>query len=368
MSSDQPKKKATQTSALVNLGAINKATGKYETPIFATKKNEYACPDCGQDVILKQGEVRKYHFAHYSSLSSKNQGECSYYSHPGESQIHKHAKELLKVALEKKRCTIWRGCELCRVKLLTRILKIEKLDTIEVECPFEFTESRKVADVAVLDRETYIKFIFEIYNTHKTKESDRPEPWYEFEALELIQEIENCQDGFKIRCIRQKFCDLCLKFKNLDSQEPDWFFKDGRTDQIEWYVRYKLGQRDFSDTVRKKIDNNGKWHDVEPKHLEFDYYANSPEKKEKNRRIINKFNKFFKNNRPQLTCYWGAIVVEFLVPKIDGRRKRKAYEFSPKNKTVDVMLFIIFKMRGKVFIPKKPEIYRKTITFFEYKR
>lgn len=245
MSSDQPKKKVALTNALVNLGAINKATGKYETPIFATKKNEYVCPDCGQDVILKQGEVRKYHFAHYSSLSSKNQGECSYYSHPGESQIHKHAKELLKVALEKKRCIVRKSCDMCHVDTYVKISKVKETDEVLVECAFALEGSRKVADVAILDHEGYIKVIFEIYHTHKTREGDRPEPWYELKALEVIRDIENSNEIFDVRCVRQKVCWMCLKFKELDEKKPEWFLVEGREPELEWYIRYKLGQRDF---------------------------------------------------------------------------------------------------------------------------
>ncbi len=220
------KKKTSRTNNLINLGAINKKTKTYETPLFADKKNKYYCPDCCQDVILKQGEIRRYHFAHKAEISDKQtnpDGGCNYYNHPGESQIHKHAKELLKVALERKKCKISRACMACGEELVFDLPKPKKTDEVRVECAFEWSEgARKVADVAIVDKDEFMMFIFEVCNTHKTKEEDRPEdvPWYELDALSLIEAIEESGENvFNVKCIRKKVCDLCEKFRELDGKE-----------------------------------------------------------------------------------------------------------------------------------------------------
>ena len=77
----------------VYLGAIELGTNKYTLPFFATKDKEYKCVDCGKKVLLRKGNIRAHHFAHYS------ESNCSYYDHPNESQIHKDAKLLLQKLL-----------------------------------------------------------------------------------------------------------------------------------------------------------------------------------------------------------------------------------------------------------------------------
>ena len=91
------------------MGAINKTTNQYEYPKKATKTNTYACPDCKKDVILRKGEIRVPHFAHY-----KSDNPCTYYERPGESQIHKDAKLALKTILEEDQdVCIVRSCGTC---------------------------------------------------------------------------------------------------------------------------------------------------------------------------------------------------------------------------------------------------------------
>lgn len=51
----------------------------------AIKGSEYYCPNCGEVMIPRQGEIRKWHFAHKANLEN-----CSY-----ESYLHKLAKRLI---------------------------------------------------------------------------------------------------------------------------------------------------------------------------------------------------------------------------------------------------------------------------------
>lgn len=58
--------------------------GSYIFPKEGVKNTRYYCPNCGELVILKAGNIKKPHFAH------KHTGQCSY-----ETVIHKVAKRIL---------------------------------------------------------------------------------------------------------------------------------------------------------------------------------------------------------------------------------------------------------------------------------
>jgi hypothetical protein len=185
----------------LKLGAIDKTTKKYVLPCNADKKNKYFCPDCEKDLIFKKGQVKAPHFAHY-----KTNDPCNYYNHPSESQIHKDAKMALKslldnhknIIIEHKKC---KNC--CNIEKLT--IKYTENDKIELEHYFEFNNSKKIADVAFLSMNT-VKYIFEIFNTHRTSSENRPEPWFEFDAKELITIANTNKETFIFQCIRDSIC------------------------------------------------------------------------------------------------------------------------------------------------------------------
>ena len=53
--------------------------------------------------------------------------------------------------------------------------------------------------------------IFEICHTHKTDKEKRPEPWFEIDALSLINLANDMNNNsLKINCIRCEKCDECL--------------------------------------------------------------------------------------------------------------------------------------------------------------
>jgi predicted RNA-binding Zn-ribbon protein involved in translation (DUF1610 family) len=54
------------------LGAFIKNTTKYVYPAVANKSEKYVCPDCNKDLILRKGQIRINHFAHYKSDSPCN--------------------------------------------------------------------------------------------------------------------------------------------------------------------------------------------------------------------------------------------------------------------------------------------------------
>ena len=97
-------------SHILSLGAINKITGEYVYPRIANKNDTYGCPYCDKDVFPRQGKRNRWHFAHKNS-----DNPCNYYNHPGESQIHKDAKMLMKMLLENKiPVSFIRACICCK--------------------------------------------------------------------------------------------------------------------------------------------------------------------------------------------------------------------------------------------------------------
>ena len=190
---------------LIRLGAINKKTNKYTHPTQANKKDEFICIDCGKDVIIRQGKIRVHHFAHF-----KEDLKCNFYNSPNESQIHKNAKLLLKYILENKiPLTIYNKCIKCNKLDEYDIPEISEKSSIIIEYRFEYN-GLKIADVAYIE-DNEILCIFEICNTHKTQTGDRPEPWFEINALKLIEVFNNYDlQSIKLECIREKICDECI--------------------------------------------------------------------------------------------------------------------------------------------------------------
>jgi uncharacterized protein YkuJ len=196
---------------MLSLGAINKVNGEYVYPKIANKKDAYICPECNKDLILCQGTKRVHHFRHKVDCVDP----CCHYSHPTETQIHKDAKLLLKNLLERKiPISFIRNCDCCKKNEEFEIPEISQGSKIQLEYRFEHN-GVKVADVAYLE-DGEILCIFEICNTHKTCSENRPEPWFEIDALTLIKLAND--SGFtalQIPCIRREKCEACIERENV---------------------------------------------------------------------------------------------------------------------------------------------------------
>ena len=72
---------------MILLGAINKITKEYIYPKIAKKDDQYICPECNKDLILKQGSIRIHHFAH-----SKDNQKCNYYDKPSDRIVYIYRK------------------------------------------------------------------------------------------------------------------------------------------------------------------------------------------------------------------------------------------------------------------------------------
>jgi hypothetical protein len=227
------------------MGAINKITNKYEYPGIASKENNYTCPDCAKDVILRKGKIRVHHFAH-----SKSDNPCSYYNNPGESQIHKDAKMALKVILEQDNNVCFSRC--CNNCGTIDKIKIDKknIGRTIIEHKFNYNNSIKFADVAYLE-ENVIKYIFEICYKHKTNPTKRPEPWFEIDAVKLLNNInENNSIDITIECIRDKICNNCIEIvKNMIKNDS---YNQAKQDHLLQELEGKMAEKRNKDLYIKK--------------------------------------------------------------------------------------------------------------------
>jgi len=225
---------------VLSLGAFNKLTGEYVYPKIANKKDEYVCPECDKDLILCKGEIRLHHFRH--KVDSVN--PCNNYNNPGETQIHRDAKLLMKSLLERKiPISFVRNCASCKKNEEFEITEISETSKILLEHRFEFN-GPKTADVAYIDNNELV-CVFEICNTHKTCSQNRPEPWFEINAEPLIQMANSTSlSQMRIPCIRCEKCEDCVNIENSNLNQYN----------IEKYIRIKLGQKIFPTPEYYNID------------------------------------------------------------------------------------------------------------------
>jgi len=202
------------------LGAINKDTGKYTSPKFASKNNKYKCPGCLRDLIFRQGKIKVPHFAH-----KKANDPCKFYINPSETQIHKDAKFLLKSIIENNiNLKIKRNCICCNDTIHEYIIP-QYNDTFKVciEYKIKHNNKTKYIDVAYIDENNNIIALFEICYKNKTCEEDRPDPWYEFNAEKFIDIVNRNTEinELTIECIRKHKCAKCIADINEDNKKHE---------------------------------------------------------------------------------------------------------------------------------------------------
>ena len=255
------------------MGAINKTTNQYEYPKIANKINKYKCPFCEKDVIFRNGKIKQPHFAHY-----KSDNPCYYYDKPNESQIHKDAKLLMKSLLDnKKNISIHRSCNYCEQincgysecfdyesyiledNYESYIFEDNYNDNTKavIEYKFNYNNSKKSADVALVENDK-IKYIFEICYKNKTREENRPEPWFEIDAEKLINKINSGEiideDGnISIECIRDYKCDEYIKYEENESIKRKLYYEKLKQDRIEKERQEKIRkENEEKDRIEKE--------------------------------------------------------------------------------------------------------------------
>lgn len=265
----------------INLGAYLKNTNKYISPIYANKKDEFQCIECGNKVILRKGDIRRPHFSHINQDDS-----CKYFNNHGESQVHREAKSLIAFILREKRqlCISW-SCSYpkyykiqCGYNFINDwdqpIIDYKEGDSV-IEEYRDPDGGKWIADVAVVNNGN-IRLIIEIKATHSTNTDVRPEPWYELDAHEVIETVTDMHaNGFTdygFRCLRRdkdgkcygSFCfreewaDVIPKYDiiNIDNKCTICGIESYVPIGSEKYTRYKICLKcAMDDVINKSIKN-----------------------------------------------------------------------------------------------------------------
>ena len=227
-------------SKKVSLFAIDKDNGSYVHPKFSNKKRKYICPECDKDLVVVKGNIRIHHYRHKPDALEP----CHYYDNPGESQIHKDAKLLLKQILnEQNNVQFYRQCSDCNATLCIDLPVITNTSMIQVEHRFEFNEMLKIADVAHVQNGD-VQCIYEICNTHKTSCDDRPEPWVEIEAVSFLNSITHEDGKYNIKCIRNHTCDSCIEYRKIMEEKHRNWLKEQK--EIENNNKKLQAKKNFS--------------------------------------------------------------------------------------------------------------------------
>ena len=214
-----------------DMGAIVRNTSDYVYPSEASKNYEYSCPKCKNPIIFRCGQKNKPHFAH------KNKSNCTYYEHPTETEIHREGKRLIKKLIDNKyKIIVQRKCKCCHEIQDDFTLNTFEHITCQEEYSFKNQDNQtRYADVGLLENGE-LKYIFEIFNTHKTDEKRQTNyNWCEIDAFKIIDETINKKnlngDGVIIvKCTRNVKCRECL----LSSCCDRLYKNEMKNKQIAW--------------------------------------------------------------------------------------------------------------------------------------
>lgn len=199
-------------------GAYNITLGIYQSAICADKSHKYKCIDakCDEPVFLKQGEMKIPHFCHHKGT------KCNILNGGGEGITHKEAKRLLerflnegnKIYITRKCCGSFCG-ECPNKRKIHKEAMLLKDNKLKSEYKIDFNNEDKYLDLAQINSKNEVIEFYEIYDTHKIKENERPSylNWYEFTAnniksgiIEMTNENSNI---LKLTCTRVYRCEDC---------------------------------------------------------------------------------------------------------------------------------------------------------------
>ena len=227
-------------------GAINKECSLYEYPNEASKKNNYMCPYCKNDVILRKGDIRKHHFAHKSENNT-----CTYYTKPTKQHMIDDVKNIIQSNFNNNnQILIESKCEYIKkynTSCLENINKyIKKTDTITCEINFDFiyNEYDNKADIAFIENGN-IKYIIECFiednddsGVQFSKAFNRPEPWFKLDVKDFLEQYSKINNDtsedtskdtsedttedvktIKINCLRNaRYCHKCSELYNSEQE------------------------------------------------------------------------------------------------------------------------------------------------------
>jgi hypothetical protein len=200
--------------------AIEKNTSSIVFPYKANKNTLYICPFCREDIIWKQGKIYIPHFSHKT------------YNSENESKEHKQAKLLLCQYLDGGvELKINKLCENCKC-VTTDFISKTNGSRIVPEHTFDSYGENRRADVAYLQSDGQVGYIFEILQTHKTDPDRRKGTiWYEFSAKEVIEKFCELDDKKQIQltCLRDdRICDVCSPSSYYDNANTEDYERKGK--------------------------------------------------------------------------------------------------------------------------------------------
>jgi len=204
--------------------ALTRNSGIKVNPDDAIRTEEYICPECKDPVNFKCGPIIRPYFSHKANT------QCANYTN--ESHEHLVGKYVLKQLLENGvPILISRTCDDCNLDYRCDIGQIERDDKIFDEYHFKHEGQDRYADLAWVQANGHIDYIFEICKTNATHFDHRPEPWFEFKSKSLydmaayLPRIIEEKNNIEIRCIRSTFrvedrshflCNICeMNPKNI---------------------------------------------------------------------------------------------------------------------------------------------------------
>jgi hypothetical protein len=161
----------------------------------------HTCPTCCIPLLYKCGSKNK---AYYSHKPSSNNSTCRYLKK--ENETHFRAKQLIYEILLHRKHTIHlsRQCRKCSGNFLFEIEPLPSAYKILLNYTFEYNQMNRTADIVCLNDKDEIEFIIEICNRSQLSCSRRPEPWYEMNALEIINK-NYAETNIHLKCIRQRY-------------------------------------------------------------------------------------------------------------------------------------------------------------------
>ena len=255
------------------MGAKRKDTDTIVLSKNASKKYEYSCPDCEHVVVYCKGDIVVPYFRH------KKKSTCTYFEKPNETQIHKNAKNLLADKLTQKHDMIfYRVCNCehrhCEEKKI--IFEIDFHENQSVIKEHRYDENvRNRADISLL-HDTTLKYIFEIFHTHKTEERNRPTniEWFDVDATQITETIINT-DGktLEFECVRPYISEKCLDNIKIDKEE------EKRRAKIEEEINKK---KKLEDEEYEREDNKKQIHMKQQREMEMAKMKKENEKHVKN--------------------------------------------------------------------------------------
>lgn len=215
-------------------GAINKETTLYEYPAFADKKNNYACPYCKHDVILRQGEIRVHHFAHKSENNS-----CSYYTNPTGKHVISDAKLIIESCFKKnipihitQNCSYTRNYHNSCKKTLNTTIQCDENISIALDHKFTYNDYDNITDIAIIDNSTkQMIYTLECYSDKTYNNAiessvlfsrifNRSGPCFKINADEIISKYNSDMTELNIQCTQNYLlCDPCKELYKIEEEK-----------------------------------------------------------------------------------------------------------------------------------------------------